>query len=85
VSVARLDASTIVLSGDCPIKDAETLLGLLMSATGQTVDWRGCEGLHAALVQILLAAGPRMVGPPRDSFLRTMIAPSLDNGRKAEF
>lgn len=83
MTVRRSGPEMIELSGHCPIEDAEPLLGLLMSAAGQTVDWRACDGMHAAVAQVLMAAGPRMLGPPRGGFLKTMVALSLDKVRKA--
>ena len=64
---------SILLEGVCPIEDAEPLLRLLSSYQRTTVDWRACERAHSAVVQVLLAAGPKMVGPPGDKFLRDRV------------
>jgi len=46
---------TIRLTGRCGVEDAERLLELLGQGA-RRVDLSGCEHLHTALVQILLAA-----------------------------
>ena len=43
----------------------------------RVVDWRACDGLHTALVQILLRMRPVLQGPCRDGFLQQWIAPQL--------
>lgn len=73
----------IRLEGICPIDDAEPLLRLLLSNRGARVDWRACEQAHAAVIQLLLAAGPPMVGPPANGFLQAWVAPLLIAGAAA--
>jgi hypothetical protein len=77
MSVGVTDEGVIRLSGVCPIEDAEPLLRLLTERAGATVDWGGCEQAHAAVIQVLLAARPRIVGHPTDSFLSGQIAPLI--------
>lgn len=63
------DGDTIVLTGRCGVEEAEALLNALCSRRRQ-VDLKGCEQLHTALLQILLAAeatidlGPASSLPP---------------------
>src|SRR5206468_181483 len=72
----RLAADNVVhLEGRCPVDDADTLLQLLAADPARVVDWRACETLHTALVQILLAVRPVLHGPCRDPFLQQWIAP----------
>ena len=74
----RVSASgTIVLEGDCPIEDAEALQRELLAHTGAAVDWRTCDAAHTAVVQVLLAARPRLYGPPTNEFLRRHVEPLL--------
>ena len=68
----------IHLDGVCPIDDAESLLRCLLASRDTTVDWRGCVQAHSAVIQILLATRPTVLGPAADGFLRTHIAPLLD-------
>jgi hypothetical protein len=77
MSVDRLDDATIRLQGSCPIVDAEPLLQCLLAAPDAVVDWSGCDAAHTAVVQILLAAKPRLRGPPRGALLRDVVAPLL--------
>jgi hypothetical protein len=66
----------IILSGDCPVEDAETLLGMLGDPLTR-VDVEGCGRIHTAVVQILLAARPRVQGKPANPFFRDRVLPQL--------
>lgn len=77
MSVRLGEDAAIVLEGDCPAADAETLLRQLAGRPDAPVDWRGCSSAHLAVVQVLMAAKPRLVGPPRGAFLRDFVQPSL--------
>ncbi len=77
MTVQRAQSGTIMLSGNCPAADAETLLQLLLQQPHATVDWRGCAAAHGAVVQVLLAARPILIGPPEDAFLARFVAPEL--------
>lgn len=66
------------LRGDCPIEDAEVLLGRLAADPEAVVDWTGCQRAHTAVVQVLMAARPAMTGLPAGAFLRCHVAPLLD-------
>jgi hypothetical protein len=41
------------------------------------VDISACEWLHGAVVQTLLALGPRLQGTPASPFLRDLLRPAL--------
>jgi hypothetical protein len=77
VTVAISAAGTIVLQGQCSSEDAETLVHKLLTHSGATVDWRGCRGAHTAVIQVLLAARPPLLGPPADTLLRDWVLPLL--------
>jgi hypothetical protein len=77
VSVARFDDGTIALSGACEVEDAQTLLEMLIATPGAPVDWRDCEHAHAAVIQVLLAAGIEPRGPPRSDVLRDIVEPAI--------
>jgi hypothetical protein len=68
---------TIVLEGRCLVDDAETLVRLLSLDPSAVVDWRDCGLAHTAVVQILLAVRPTMLGPPPTALLREWIEPVL--------
>ena len=71
----------IELAGTCPSADAEPLLRLLLSMPGARVDWRGCHGAHAAVVQVLMAAKPKLLGPAADRSLGRWVAPAITANR----
>jgi hypothetical protein len=71
----------ILLEGKCPAEDAETLLRLLSLDPASAVDWRGCQGAHTAVLQVLLAARPELIGPPRASFLARWLSPAPPGAR----
>lgn len=74
----RLTADGIIeLDGLCPSEDAEPLQQLLLAHPEGRVDWRGCDSLHTAVVQVLLAAQPTLLGPPRGRFLVHYVEPAL--------
>jgi len=67
----------IKLIGACPGEDAEPLLQHLLAAPGATVDWRDCHGVHTAVIQVLIAARPTLLGPPADARLRNWVEPVI--------
>lgn len=74
----RLGAGgSIELVGACPGMDAEPLLRHLLANPGAMVDWRECRGAHTAVVQVLLSARPKLLGPPGDAGLEEWVAPLL--------
>jgi hypothetical protein len=77
MTVRVTEQGAIMLEGSCPAEDAETIARMLLLDPDASVDWRACDHAHTAIVQVLLAARPVMVGPPRSLFLRDWVAPSL--------
>jgi hypothetical protein len=69
MTVRLTDDGAIMLEGDCPVEDAETLARFLLLDPSAAVDWRACDLAHTAVIQILLAARPTTRGPPRSAFL----------------
>jgi hypothetical protein len=75
----HLSASgTILLKGACPSDDAEALLQHLLAAPGARVDWSACESAHTAVIQVLMAAHPRLIGKPLGVELTTWVRPVLE-------
>jgi hypothetical protein len=62
VSVRRHDDGTILLEGVCPVEDAESLLQLLQATPEARLDWTRSNHLHTAVVQVILATRPALVG-----------------------
>jgi hypothetical protein len=74
----RLEDGKIRIVGRCRIEEAETLLALLLEENGRTVDLSAAGPLHAAVVQILLAAKPVVASAPDDPFLCAHVLPLLE-------
>lgn len=72
-----LDAGTIHLRGASAVEDAEVLLGLLQADPAAPVDLRAAVGLHAAVVQVLMALRPGIIGPANDPFVNRWVLPML--------
>jgi hypothetical protein len=64
MSISLTASGKILLEGECAHEEAEQLLQLLLSTPGAVVDWRACTSAHSAVIQVLLAAMPPMLGPP---------------------
>jgi hypothetical protein len=77
MTVRRAEDGTIHLEGRCPIEDAEPLLQLLLQEAEGRVDLRACQHAHTAVIQILFAARPAILGPSPALFLRDWIEPAL--------
>lgn len=69
------------LCGYCPAEDAEALLPIL-AAGARTVDLTGCDHLHAAVFQLLMATGCQIIGEPAP-VLAQWIVPQLTGPRTA--
>lgn len=71
----RMDKASIRLEGDCPVGDAETLLALMQAEPARPIDLGGCGTMHSAVIQLLLAMRPRLIGEPGDDFVAKWISP----------
>jgi hypothetical protein len=81
VSVRQEPDGTIVLEGRCEVEDAEPLLQLMQAAPDARCDWTRCSHLHTAVVQVVMAANPALVGPCGDPWIEQWVEPIL--GRSA--
>lgn len=77
MTVALRPDGGVALLGVCGSEDAEILLGHLLRDRSVAVDWLGCDVVHTAVLQVMLAAGVEPAGPPRGRFLAEMIEPLL--------
>jgi len=73
VSVRRRDDGTILLEGDCPVDDAEPLLQLLQTTPVASVDWTRSRHLHTAVLQVIVAARPTLIGRCGDPWVAEWI------------
>jgi hypothetical protein len=62
VSVRRDDDGSILLEGVCAAEDAESLLQLLQATPEAPLDWTQSNHLHTAVLPVILAARPKLVG-----------------------
>ena len=70
-----VDQGIVRLSGQCMAEDAELLLKHLVDGARQ-VDLSECDYLHGAVVQLLMAARPEIIGEPAE-FLRGWLIPLI--------
>lgn len=77
------DQSTAKLEGVVTAEDAQPLHEWLLSAAGARLDLGDATHLHAAALQVLLAAGAAVERAPADPFLAAWIAPLLLGARAA--
>ena len=73
MSVRRDDSGNVILEGSCPVEEAEQLLQMLQSTPGAPCDLTRCNHLHTAVVQIILAARPTLIGPCGDPWVEQWI------------
>ena len=64
----------VMLEGICGAADADALQRALLTDAQTSVEWSACDQLHAAVLQVLLAAGRPVRGAPRSAFLRTHLS-----------
>ena len=76
MTVLIANDGAIELRGHCPSEDAEILLQSLLATPG-VVDVQGCESMHTAVVQVLLACKPGVRGSLPPGFLREHLQPLL--------
>ncbi len=81
MTVKLLNNNNVELSGSCPPEDAEVLFQHLLENRSATVDWSKCDQAHTAVIQVLLASGCQLKGPPRASFLKEYIEVALRRAR----
>jgi hypothetical protein len=77
MSVALTANGTIEMRAQCAMAEAETLHGLLARNPGAVVDWRACTYAHTAVIQVLVAARPKLIGPPAGTFLRSFVEAAI--------
>ncbi len=73
----KLKKTVAALEGVCGVEEAETLLGWLTEHPNGKVNLKRCEHLHTAVLQVLMAVGPRVSAWPQDPFLEELLRSSL--------
>ena len=77
MTVALKPNGVIEISGRCGVEDAEALQRHFLVSPASAIEWGACEHLHTAVLQVLLAAKPRIQGVPSSPFLASHIVPLL--------
>lgn len=67
------DGTLARLSGHIAIEEAEVLAEWLRATPEATLDLAACEGLHSAVLQVLLAGAARLSAAPPDALLATLL------------
>jgi ribosome maturation factor RimP len=67
--------------GVCTVEEAESLLQWLQDQQRAKVTLKECTHLHAAILQVLMAAKVMVTLPPDDPDLAQWLIPALKNGR----
>jgi len=70
-------AGNVELTGICSSDEGEILLQHLLATPNIMVDWRGCEAAHTAVIQVLMATRPKLLGPPASVLLEKWVQPVL--------
>ena len=70
-------AGEIELIGVCSSDEGEILLQNLLARPDMMVNWRGCSAAHTAVIQVLMAARPELLGPPDSVVLEKWVQPAL--------
>ena len=73
MTVRRHDNGTILLEGDCTVEDAESLLQLLQATPAAPVDWTQSRDVHTAVLQVILASRPTLLGRCGDPWVAEWI------------
>ncbi len=76
----RFAGDSISIEGAGDVADAEPLLSALLDDAARQIDLTNATRLHSAVIQLLLALRPRIVGDPHDPFYLSHIKPLLDAG-----
>lgn len=70
---------TVFLSEVISVEDAETLLEWVQAHPSPKVDFSSCTHLHAADLQVLMAADIAVVAWPRDQSLKSWLTEAFVN------
>lgn len=72
-----LHAERIRLLGHCRVEDAESLTVMLQDHPSLALDLTECQGLHTAVVQVMLAFAPPIEGTPPAGVLNALLIAAL--------
>lgn len=78
MTVRASATGVVLLEGACLGEDAEPLLQELAAAPTAAVDLRRCDFAHTAVIQVLMAFKPKLLGPPGDHPMWQWVCPLLN-------
>ena len=78
----RYKRNTAMLDDSVGVEDAEDLLQWLQKHPKAKVDLSACSHLHAANLQVLMAARPPVLAWPQDDRLTTWLTAALNIPRE---
>jgi hypothetical protein len=78
----RIEDDVVRIEGAAQVADAEPLLSALLDDPTRSVDLTASTRVHSAIIQILVALRPRIIGAPADRFQNGYIAALLDAGKR---
>ena len=67
------DQGIVRFDGHCVVEDAMKLLEIFQTAPEAQVDLTACQTMHMALLQVLVAARPRVVASPANRTMADLI------------
>ena len=73
MSVEADASGPIRLVGECPLEDAEDLVRIWLATPDRSVDFTLCTSAHTAVIQVIMAVRPAIVGHPSGEVLRRWI------------
>jgi hypothetical protein len=78
-----MNEATASFAGACTVEEADALLEWLRATPDAAVDLSACTAAHSALLQLVLAASPRLAAPPADPVLAAALtrSPALSTRR----
>lgn len=71
---AKYTKKSATLTGNIAVEEAETLVAWLRKTPDPAVNLAKAGHLHAAVLQVLMALKPRLLGEPEDPWLRAALA-----------
>jgi len=73
----RFTKTSVVFEEFCAVEEALPLLEFLQANPGARANLRACTHMHTAVLQVLMALGPKVAALPTEAFLQRWLTPLL--------
>lgn len=73
----RFKKNAVLCEQSCTVEEALPLLEFLQAHPAARVDLRACTHMHTAVLQVLMALGPKLAALPTEIFLQRWLTPLL--------